>query len=253
MRNLILLFIFVFPALVSANSYPIKPAYNHYYVDEALIIDADDAEVIDAIATTILDEQKVPIYVVTIPSLAKYDSYTIEDFATRLFNHWGIGFQENNYGALLVVSVADRKARIELGADWGHRFDYDAERIMNQLIIPAFKRGDYSTGIVDGVNGIDSMIRGLGLPKATPPWWVFPFKLFLTLFAILFIRNIYKKGDEGWAINLLIMLLSLAGTLLLAFFASGGSGGGSGGGYSGGSSGGFGGGSSGGGGATGSW
>lgn len=251
MQKQLFILLIILPYLVLSENFPAKPEAGHYYVDEANIINSSDREEIDSIASSLLSEQKVPIYVVTIVSLAKYDSYNIEAFATRLFNHWGIGFQDKNYGALLLVSVADRKARIELGADWGRRFDYDAERVMNQLIIPAFKRGDYSTGIHDGVNGIDSMIRGLGLPKATPAWWVFPFKIFLTLFAVLFIRDVYKNGDKGWAINLLIMLLSLAGTLLVAFFASSGSSGGSGGGYSGG--GGFGGGSSGGGGATGSW
>ncbi len=244
LKHLLIVLLFL-PVLVFAESYPPKPDGSHYYIDEALIIDSDDAEDIDIIASLLLMEQKAPLYVVTIPSLAKYDSYDIEDFATRLFNHWGIGWQDKNYGVLLLVSVADRKARIELGADWGHRFDYDAEKVMNHLIIPAFKKGNYSTGIADGVNGIDSMIRGLGLPEATPAWWVFPFKIFLVLFSILFDRNIYQKGDQGWAINLLIMLLSLAGTLILAFIAGGGS--------SSGSSGGFGGGSSGGGGATGSW
>lgn len=44
---------------------------------------------------------------------------SVEQYARQLFDHWGPGFKDRNYGILLLVSVGDRKARIELGAGWG--------------------------------------------------------------------------------------------------------------------------------------
>ena len=77
------------------------------------------------------------------------DAY-LERYATELFNAWGIGSERRNYGMLLLVSKGDRKARIELGADWGHRYDSDAKKVMDTLIIPMFKRGQFPGGILAG-------------------------------------------------------------------------------------------------------
>jgi uncharacterized protein len=65
---------------------------------------------------------------------------------------------------LLVVSVGDRKARIELGAGWGHRKDEDAKRLMERKIVPEFKRGRMSAGAVEGAKGLRSIAMGLAAP-----------------------------------------------------------------------------------------
>ncbi len=108
---------------------------------------------------------------VTIPSLANYNRLdspiTIEYYAYELFNEWGIGSERRNFGMLLLVSLGDRKARIELGASWGVTYNVDAQKVMNTMIIPAFKQSDYSAGILAGVTGMDSMARGLGVPASS--------------------------------------------------------------------------------------
>ena len=50
--------------------------------------------------------------VVTLKSL---DGGQIDDFANKLFKHWGIGQKDKRNGLLLIVAIADRKARIEVG------------------------------------------------------------------------------------------------------------------------------------------
>ena len=110
---------------------------------------------------------------------------------------------------------------------------------MQSLIIPAFKRGDYSTGISDGVRGMDAMARGLQLPKPTAPWWFWPAVIIGGIGLVMLIINLFKTGRSGWAWALIV------GIGLLLFFILRNMPSGSGGG--------FGGGSSGGGGATGSW
>ena len=69
--------------------------------------------------------------------------YTIERYATALFNEWGIGSQQRNYGMLLLVSLGDRRARIELGAGWGLDYNRQSQNIMDSLIVPSFKQGAY--------------------------------------------------------------------------------------------------------------
>lgn len=232
----------VFLLLFFTNSYavtfPDKPSESDYFVDNANIIEDEERNEINAIASKILSEEKIPIYVVTIPSLSHYaaSSLGIEGYATELFNEWGIGFEDRNYGILLLVSKGDRRARIELGADWGREHDYAAQDIMDNLIVRQFKNGNFSLGILDGVRGLDAMARGLALPKPTTPWWYFPALIIGIIGLVLLIINLFKTGRSGWAWALIVAI----GVLLFFILRNAGSGG-------------FGGGSSGGGGASGSW
>lgn len=224
----------------NAASFPEPPDINDYVVDKAGIIDPGTVEEINTTAILTFGEEAVPIYVVTIPSMISYDfSGSIERYARLLFDEWGIGYQERNYGVLLLVSKGDRKARIELGAAWNNQYNDQTDYIMHQLIIPKFKQGQYSQGILEGVNGLDSMIRGLNLPKPTRPWWFFPAIIACVIFIGLLIRCLIKNGRNGWCWAFLVIV----GLILLFLLKSSMRGGG----------GGLGGGSGGGGGSTGSW
>ena len=150
-------------------------------------------------------------------------------------------FEDRNNGMLLLVAQLDRKARIELGADWDHRFDFDAVKVMDTLIIPKFKERNFSLGILEGVRGMEAMARGLQLPKPEQPWWVLPLFIAGVIGVVLLIINLFKTGRSGWAWALIAFLGVMIFFMLRNAASSGGSGGGFGGGFSGG------------GGATGSW
>lgn len=226
-----------------AVTFPDKPPQSDFFVDEARLLNEDARTAINDTALSLLQQEQIPLFVVTIPSLSSYEgsAFGIEGYATQLFDHWGIGSQERNYGMLLLVSVGDRGARIELGAGFERNYDRQANDIMQSLIIPAFRRGDFPTGITDGVRGMDAMARGLQLPKATAPWWFLPAMIGGAIFLGFLIYNLFKTGRSGWAWALIAAIAVMLFFILRASAKSGGSGGG------------FGGGSSGGGGATGSW
>lgn len=223
-----------------AAEFPDKPPKTDFFVDRANLLNEAAKKSINETALALLREEQIPLFVVTIPSLSAYEAsgLGIEGYALELFNHWGIGSQDRNYGMLLLVSSGDRKARIELGAAFERNYDRQANDIMQSLIIPGFKRGDFPVGITDGVRGMDAMARGLQLPKATAPWWFIPAIILGAIFFVALIYNLFKTGRKGWAWALIAFL---AVVLFFLLRNSGGSGGG------------FGGGSGGGGGATGSW
>lgn len=226
-----------------AVNFPDKPPETDFFVDKATLISETDRAEINSIASKLLSEEDVPIFIVTIGSLASYEasSQTIETYTTALFNEWGIGSPERNYGILLLVSRGDRRARIELGVDWGHSHNRASQDIMDSLIIKQFKRDEYSLGILDGVRGLDAMARGLALPKPTAPWWFLPALIIGAILLVMLIINLFKTGRSGWAWALIVAIGILLFFILRTAASSGGSGGG------------FGGGSSGGGGASGSW
>lgn len=230
-------------AAVLAVEFPDKPPDTDFFVDRAALLDETARTSINETAGALLREEQIPLFVVTIPSLSAYQAsgMSIERYAGKLFDHWGIGSQARNYGMLLLVAVGDRKARIELGAAFAHDYDVHTADIMQSLILPAFRRGDYALGITDGVRGLDAMARGLQLPQPTRPWWVVPAMILGAVFIGFAIYNLFRTGRSGWAWALIAGLAVVLFFALRAAASAGGSGGG------------FGGGSSGGGGATGSW
>lgn len=192
-------------------------------------------------------EASAPIVVVTIPSLASVGASDVEFYATTLFNAWAIGDRRSNRGVLLLVARDDRKARIELGAGWGYTRDADCQRIMDGWIIPNFKAGDFSGGIIKGVQALDSMVRTGKVPTPPLPVWVWPAGGGLGVFIFFLIRDLIMHGFAGWGWAFLRGLGRFAIQVLSSSGSSGSSrSSGGGGGFSGG-------GSSGGGGASGSW
>ena len=230
--------------------YPTRPGPRDFLLDEAkLLPDAVQTE-IRTLCDQTLTQKKVPIVVVTIPSLADYGagSWPIERYAMNLMAEWGIGWEDWNHGMLLLVSPGDRKARIELGAGWGRREDQLCSQIMSEHIIPMFKQGDYAGGIVAGVNALDKMARKLDLPTAPRPWWHAALVVGAIGLGIFTVISLFRRGASGWAWLFWAAIFGLVGTILYQMLTNRGSS--SGGGFSGGS---FGGGFSGGGGSTGSW
>lgn len=231
------------------------PEEGQFILDKAQVIDDATEEKIREICTKLLREKATPIIVVTIESMAAYGGdLRIETFARLLFDQWGIGAPEINgqvwnTGMLLLVSVGDRKARIELGAGWKRDKDDEAKQVMDELIFPRFREGNFAAGILAGVEGLANIARGLELPRAPRPWWHYALIVGAVALAIFTVVSLIRRGASGWAWLFWGAVFAVIGYLLYQMVTNAGRSSG-GGGYSGGS---FGGGFSGGGGATGSW
>lgn len=232
------------------------PGDREFVRDLAHLIDDADHKRIVELCDKLLTDKATPIIVVTIDSMVEYggEGMRIETFATLLFNQWGIGHEKLgdktwNTGILLLVSKNDRKARIELGAHWGREQDALGQQIMDDFIIPKFKQGQFSAGILAGVEALDKMARGLELPTVPRPWWHWALIVGFIGLAIFTVISLIRRGSSGWAWLMWAAIFGLVGFLLYQMLTNANRGG-SGGGFSGGS---FGGGFSGGGGATGSW
>ena len=232
------------------------PGPRDFIVDRAGLIADADKQKIKQIANKLLTDKAAPIVVVTVESMSQYGGagMRIETFTRLLFDQWQIGPAKLgktpwNYGILLLVSRDDRQARIELGAGWKRDKDTQAQQIMEQQIIPRFKRKDFSGGILAGVESLDKMARDLKLPgreRSSSEYMISAVLLGLVVFTVV---SLIRRGSGGWAWLFWAAALGILGSILYEMARSS-SHGGSGGGFSGGS---FGGGFSGGGGATGSW
>lgn len=85
----------------------------------------------------------------------------IENFAAQLYKEWGIGSKEKDNGVLLLVSLDERKVRIEVGYGLeGALADATANAIILDNITPFFKEGKYYEGIHGGVDAITKTVKG---------------------------------------------------------------------------------------------
>src|SRR4051794_4456383 len=90
---------------------------------------------------------------------------TIEQFSIRVAEAWKIGRRRVDDGAILVIAKDDRKLRVEVGYGLeGALTDVTAKRIIDEVITPKFRSGDFAGGISDGVNRILRVIDGEPLP-----------------------------------------------------------------------------------------
>lgn len=274
---------------VAAFADVVVPALSGRVVDATATLSAEDRAALDRRLAEFEARKGSQIAVLILPTTAPE---SIEQFSIRVAEAWKIGRRKVDDGAILVVAKADRKLRIEVGYGLeGVLTDATTKRIIDEVIAPRFKTGDFSGGISAGVERMMKVIDGepLPAPPAQPEWTstsnifdsLFEYAPFL-LVGALFVGGILRAmlgrllgavaagALIGFAIWILLSSLpisligGLIGAVVTLFGDALGAGGGgysSGGGWSSGrsssssSSGGFsgGGGSFGGGGASGSW
>lgn len=212
-------------------------------------------------------ETSTQIVIVTEKSLEGDDAFS---YVQRLAEKWGVGGKENSNGILIYVAEQDRQMRIQTGyGTEGFLPDVTAKRIIEGIMVPAFRTGDYYQGLDRATDAIMDLGRGEyegnGLPsgEGIPDWAII--LLFLALMIFLSWLNQNDDDDDGgyyrggrYDMPDRRYRRRRGGTIIFpgGFGNGGGGGGNSGGGFGGfggGGFGGFGGGGFGGGGAGGSW
>lgn len=89
----------------------------------------------------------------------------IEPYAIRVLEQWKLGRRSVDDGVLLLVAKNDRSVRIEVGYGLeGVLSDAITKRIINELIVPRFKQGDFFGGIDASVDQMIKLIDGEALP-----------------------------------------------------------------------------------------
>ena len=98
------------------------------------------------------------VVILTIPSL---EGEVIEEYGIKVAEAWKIGQKDKDNGVIFLVSKQDRKIRIEVGRGLeGKLTDLTAGRIVDLVVKPRFKRGDFDGGFVAGVSAVIDSTRG---------------------------------------------------------------------------------------------
>jgi uncharacterized protein len=243
------LVLFSLGAAVAAAEFKV-PALSGPVVDEAGILGEGAERAIGSIARQLKQVRGTELAVVTVQTL---DGMPIEQAALKIAEQWKLGDAKTDRGVLLLVAVADRRVRIEVGYGLeGELTDLATSRIIRELITPRFKTGDFETGIIAGVGGImqysDPDFRAKQASAAEPRGERRKSGLGSLIFflILLFLMGLGGGGRRRSGIGGFLLGAAMGGA-----FRGGGGGGGSfggGGGSWGGGGGGFG-----GGGSSGSW
>jgi uncharacterized protein len=93
----------------------------------------------------------------------------IEQYSIRVVEAWKLGRKGVDDGALLLVAKDDRELRIEVGYGLeGALSDLVSNRIVEDIIVPRFRQGDFYGGIQAGVDAMIRVVDGEPLPEPAP-------------------------------------------------------------------------------------
>ena len=227
-----------------------------YVVDQAGIINDTVEHRLNGYLQELEQKTTAQMVVLTIPSL---EGESIEDFSIRIaHDKWKLGQKGKDNGVLFLISVKDRKYRIEVGYGLeGVLPDSLVGSLGRDVLVPYFRKGDYSNGIfattlamaniiaadagvkIEGMPSINYRTSPTGNGKSSPLSMIIGI-VFLIIMGILFIKN-----PRAF---MLFLLFSSMGGRRGSWGGGGGFGGGGFGSFGGGGGGGFG-----GGGASGGW
>lgn len=134
------------------------PQLTGHVVDEAGLLTPAERESLSETLRTHEEATGNQVVVVTLRSL---QGVPIEDYGYQLGRHWGIGQKGKDNGVLLIVVPAERKVRIEVGYGLeGILTDAASRLIIEQIMRPAFRAGQFGPGIVAGTGAILKMLSG---------------------------------------------------------------------------------------------
>lgn len=97
---------------------------------------------------------------VAVVVVEEIDRDDVFDFAYELFSKWGVGSKsDSGIGILLVEEAREIRFITGYGVE-GALPDAICKRIQTQYMLPHFRRGDYSSGMVAGVAAIQARLNG---------------------------------------------------------------------------------------------
>lgn len=79
----------------------------------------------------------------------------IEDYSMRVVETWKLGRAETDDGVLLLIARDDRQMRLEVGYGLeGELTDMASRRVLDHVIAPRFRQGDFEGGVTAGVEAV---------------------------------------------------------------------------------------------------
>ena len=155
---------------------------------------------IDRLCAALRERAVAQVAVVAVDDIAGGDVF---EFAIDLFSAWGVGQARNDNGLGILLVKDRREIRFVTGGGLeGVLPDAICKRIQLKYMLPAFRQGDYSLGMVQGVEAVSQLLEGSELD----------------------LGGTDTAGDElpAWAVFLIVFLVVFVplGVMLVGFYRS---------------------------------
>ncbi len=184
---------------LTVQDIPNPRVHGGWVSDTAEQISAPMERRLNGLITFLEAETAVEMAVVTIPDIPP--EISPKDFATELFNTWGVGKTEENNGVLILLSMGDRRIEIELGR--GMEDVLSGERLSSLIqdsLRPLLQRWDVDQALWAGVGAIVADLTGISphaplvLPWARPVYTtILVLGIACLVGSILSLRGQYQK------------------------------------------------------------
>jgi uncharacterized protein len=155
------------------------------------------------------------VAVLTVPTL---DGEPIEDYSIKVAQTWKLGRKGVDDGVLFLVARDDRRMRIEVGYGLEAKLtDAQSRRILDDVVRPAFRDGDFGGGIAAGVNAITGAIEGKGVVPVSSPLRpdriagvplavrLFGTLIFVIVIGVFSAVALFGKGCMSWFLYVFLM------------------------------------------------
>jgi uncharacterized protein len=170
------------------------------------------------------------VAVLTVPGLA---GEVLEDYSLKVAETWKLGRKGVDDGVLVLIARDDRKMRIEVGYGLeGKLTDAQCRRILDNVIRPAFRNGEFGKGVEAGVDAVTGTIQGKDVIPTSPPSASKQFSakpiglqlmgigIFVLVIGVFSLLALLSKGAQSWF--LYVFLVPFWAVFPLAFFGSAG-------------------------------
>lgn len=168
------------------------PALTGRVVDQAGILSPAIKEELES---TLADHENNTTNQVVVVTIKNLGGVNISEYSLKLGRYWGIGQKDKNNGVLLVVAPNDRRVRIEVGYGLeGTITDAFCEVIIDNYIVPEFKKDDIEGGIKIGAQKILALLEGdENVRKDIEKLSEFPIEGYVMLVSalLIFARNMF--------------------------------------------------------------
>ena len=129
-----------------------------YVSDPDGILSAGAVARIDSVCASLRERGLAQVAVVAVDDIAGGDTFS---FAVELFRDWGVGSAKSNNGLGILLVKDLREIRFVTGGGLeGILPDALCKRIQLNYMLPAFREGDYSAGMVAGVEAAATILEG---------------------------------------------------------------------------------------------
>jgi len=145
------------PALAVAQTTEVTlPEATNYAVDTAGVLTPEQLASLNT-QLKALDDGKRQLAVLITNST---QPLSIEEYGIKLGDKWKVGYKGTDEGAIIIIAVKDRKARIEVGHGLeGDLTDSQAGTILREQMVPLLSKGDWYNAVMAGINGIEAKIK----------------------------------------------------------------------------------------------